>query len=274
MFEAHLEPIVRRAAKIELGVEKPPLREGLAFKLGKLFSSKPNQTPLDTRSASDAHPHDVEDAPRVNSGNKRRVHAGMIRRMSDAPQRVNPSGLILEETKRAATAETPPLPETPTSESDATDSPGPLPQNLERRSFTDGTPSMAFRDAIDDDQQPASRAPGQPFVQYATTSSRYTADPHQLSARRFNRTGKAPSVEVYEREEKRTTSELPRTATIEFAGFPQVHRRASASREQPTGAGMTAPTMSLTKGRDLWRDRIPRQYSTMGEPGSALCFVG
>jgi len=267
MFEAHLEPIVRRAAKLELGNEKPPIRERVGFKLGKLFSSKPNQTPRATQSASDAF-RDVEGARAVNSGSGARVHAGMIRRTSNAPQRVNPSGFILEEAKQATTTETPPPLSILESEPSLSDSPKAQSQNLEPMSPTDGTSSMVFRNATDDDHQPTSRPTGHPFLRHATTSSRFTTDPIQLSARKVGRAGRAPSMEVYEREEKRTTTELPRTATVEFAGLPQVQRWVSPSRERSTGVGMAAPVLSLTNRRELWSDRMPRQSSTMGEPSS------
>jgi len=270
MFEAHLEGIVRRVAKLELGDKKPPLRERVAFKLGKLFSSKSNQIPPDTRSASDTYFRDIEGTHGVNSGGGARVHTGMIRRMSNAPQRVNPSGFVLEEAKQTTTPETPPQPSVLDSLSD---SPRPLSQSLEHMPPIDGIPSIAVRNATDDDQQPVSRAPGHPFMQYATTSSRYTTNPNHLPARRISRIGKAPSVEVHEREEKRTTTELPRSTTVEFAGFPQVQRWASPIRERSIDVGMAAPSMSLTNRRELWSDRMPSRYSTMGEPSSELRFI-
>jgi hypothetical protein len=128
MFEAHLEPIVRRAAKLELGDEKPPIRERVAFKLGKLFSSKSNQTPHATQSASDTVFRDAEGVRGVNSGGGARVHAGMIRRTSNAPQRVNPSGFVLEEAKQTTTAETPPQDSVLESRPSVSDSPGPCPR--------------------------------------------------------------------------------------------------------------------------------------------------
>lgn len=270
MFEAHLEPIVRRAAKLELGDEKPPIRERVAFTLGKLFGSNSNQTPHATQSASDALFPDVEGARAVNSGSGARVHAGMIRRTSNAPQRVNPSGFILEEAKQTTTAETPPQLSVLESQPNLSDSPMALSQSPEHVPPTDGTSIIMFRHATDDDQQPTPRPAGFPFLRHTTTSSRYTADPNQFSARRVSRTGRAPSMEAYEREEKRTTTELPRTATVEFAGLPQVQRWTSPIHERSTSVGMAAPVLSLTNRRELWSDRMPRQSSTMGEPSSEL----
>lgn len=264
MFEAHLEPIVRRAAKLEFGDEKPPVRERLAFKLGKLFGSKPNEI---NRSVSDALFNDLEGTHGVNS-NGARVHTGMIRRMSNAPQRINPSGFVLEESKRSPTAETPAQPEVLESQPSLTDSPGALSQSLEHMPPIGGPSSIACDNNTEDDQQPASLPLGHPFVQHATTSSRYTTDPNQLSVRRVSRAGAAPSTEGHEREEKRTTTELPRSATVEFRGLPQVQRWASPNHERSTGVGMMAPVMSMTNRREHWSDRMPRQTSTMGEPSS------
>jgi len=267
MFEAHLEPIVRRAAKLELGDEKPPIRERVAFTLGKLFSSNSNQTPRATQSASD---RDVEAVRGVNSGNGARVHAGMIRRTSNAPQRVNPSGFVLEV---PTIAETPPQSSVLENRPSLTESPRGLSQSLERVPPTDGTSSIVFRNAIDDDQQPSSRPTGYPLLRHPTASSRYTTDPNQLSARRVGRTGRVPSVEASEREERRTTTELPRTATVEFAGLPQVQRWTSPGYERSTSVGMAAPVLSMTSRREPWSDRMPRQSSTIGEPSTGLCLL-
>jgi hypothetical protein len=273
MFEAHLEPIVRRAAKLELGDEKPPIRERVAFTLGKLFSSNSNQTPHATQSASDTVFRDAEGVRGVNSGGGARVHAGMIRRTSNAPQRVNPSGFVLEVAKQTTTAEMPPQDSVLEGRPSLSESPGALSQSLERVPPTDGISSIVFRNATDEDQQSASRSTGYPFLRHTTTSSRYTADPNQLSARRAGRIGRAPSVEAYEREEKRTTTELPRTATVEFVGLPQVQRWTSPGHERSTSVGMAAPVLSLTNRRELWSDRMPRRSSTIGEPSAGLCLL-
>ena len=258
---------------MELDDEKPPIRERVAFKLGKLFSSKSNQIPQVTQSASDSLFHDVEGARTVNSGGGARVHAGMIRRTSNAPQRVNPSGFVLEEAKQTTTAETPPHLSVVESRPSLSDSPRALSESLEHVSPIDGTSSIVFRNAPGDDQQPVSRPTGHPLLRHTTTSSRYTAEPNQLSVRRVVRTGRAPSVEANEREEKRTTTELPRTATVEFAGFPQVQRWTGPIYERSTSVGMAAPVLSLTNRRELWSDRMPRRSSTIGEPSSDLYFI-
>ena len=273
MFEAYLEPIVRRAAKVELGDEKPPIRERVGFTLGNLFGSKPKQVPDATQSASDSLFNDLEGARAVNSGGGARVHAGMIRRTSNAPQRVNPSGFILEEAKQTPTPETPPLRSVSEDQLPTSDSPRALSQSLEHVSPTDPSSSIVFRIAPGDDQSPVSRPAGHPLLRHTTTSSRYTADPNQLPARRIGRIGRAPSVEANEREEKRTTTELPRTATVEFAGFPQVQRWTGPSYRPSNSIGMAAPVLSLTNRGELWSDRMPRQSSTMGEPSSDLCFI-
>lgn len=202
----------------------------------------------------------------MNSGSGAYVRAGMIRRMSNASQCINPSRFILEEAKQITTPETPPQPTVLKSLLALSDSPRALSRSLEHIPPTDGTSSIAFRNATDDDQQLASRSLGHPLAQHATTSSRYTTDHNQLSARSVGRTGRAPSVEAYEHEGKRITTDSPRTATIEFAGLPQVQRWDSPIRERSTGVRVTAPSMSLTNRRELWSDRMPRQYSTMGEP--------
>ena len=273
MFEAYLEPIVRRTAKVELGDEKPPIRERVGFTLGNLFGSKSNQIPDATQTASDSLFHDVEGARVVNSGGGARVHAGMIRRTSNAPQRVNPSGFVLEEAKETTTAETTPHLSIPESQLPPSDSPRALSQSLEHVPLTDPSSSIVFRNAPGDDQPPVPRPAGHPLLRHTTTSSRYTAEPSQLSARRVGRTGRAPSVEANEREEKRTTTELPRTATVEFAGFPQVQRWTGPSHRPSNSIGMAAPVLSLTNMGELWSDRMPRRSSTMGEPSSDLCFI-
>lgn len=264
MFEAYLEPIVRRAAKLELGDEKPPIRERAAFHMGKLFNSKSNHIP---QYASNNFFHDGEGTRRVNSG--ARVHSGMIRRMNNAPQRIGPSGFTLEEAKQTTTPEMQPHSTVLESPPFLSDSPQSLSRSLAYIPPIDETSSIAFRNSTDDDQQPASRS----SVQHATTSSRYTTDPNQLSARRVSRTERAPSVVAYGREEKRSTIELPRTATTEFAGLPQVQKWTSPIRERSTGVGIAASSMGLTNKKELWSDRKPSQYSKMGEPGSKLPFI-
>lgn len=266
MFEAYLEPIVRRVAKLELGDEKPPIRERAAFHMGKLFNSKFNHIPPDTQYASDNFFHDGEGTRRRNSG--ARVHTGMIRRMNNAPQRIGPSGFILEEAKQT-TPETQPQSTVLESPPFLSDSPRSLSRGLEYIPPIGETSSIAFRNATDDDQQPAS----QPPVRHTTTSSRYTTDPNQLSARRVSRTERAPSVVAYGREEKRSTIELPRTATTEFARFPQVQRWTSPIPERSTGVGMAASSMGLTNKKELWSDRKLSQYSKTGEPSLKLPSV-
>ncbi|KIM26890.1 hypothetical protein M408DRAFT_330271 [Serendipita vermifera MAFF 305830] len=142
IFEDHLEPLVRkRREEREARRQRRLAERTISQRVLSIFGpGGANERPEDA-------PHHEIPLPVVDDGKKGKVKASMIRRMSNAPQRVNPSGHVMEPRSSHKPIE---LPQTPAAVDDPSppifESPKSIPVNIS----DNVAPIIGIRHATDD----------------------------------------------------------------------------------------------------------------------------
>ncbi|KAG8825554.1 low affinity potassium transporter [Serendipita sp. 401] len=197
MFEEHLEPLVRKRRE-ELEARKQrqekeknwPMRVFSTFRSGKAGTRLDNgETKVETIEADG-------DSVSVRRG---RLKVSMIRRMNNAPQRINPSGLVMETRTNEARPSEPP---------NAVDSSPPVlsesPKSLPTELSTSPGPVIEIR-------QPTGDATHWTPIE---TTSMYRPPSISLANRRITREPRQNSILA---EDRVGSTTMPRSHTIEFS---------------------------------------------------------
>lgn len=215
----------------------------MKLKLGRLFSKHspmvtiaPDVTGTESTQPSTTRRPTPNDTPTGRRG-RPVVHAGMIRRMSDAPQRVNPSGFISDSSNFSPKIVRSSVPGT------LTESPPPISHTMELGHPESQVPNIAIHSATEDDH-------GQ-----HTTGYKPHQDSQQLSMRKptSQTAGRTYSVdftaEALQRERKGSVSEEPSN--------PAYGRRDRSSDRMAartlTGNCESIFSMLFTSGNKIWK---------------------
>ncbi|CCA66433.1 related to potassium transporter TRK-1 [Serendipita indica DSM 11827] len=204
MFEEHLEPLVRKRREE---------REARKLRRGESKWSTRILTRIKTWTKRDEAKVDVElaetdgDSTSVKRG---RLRASMIRRVNNAPQRINPSGLVMDSRMAEAVSQPPPTIEA--SPPILHESPRSMPTQISQES----PPAIEIRQATGDNEA----SPGDSTVMYRSPTI-------SLANRRPTRDIRQNSIMA---EDKATTSAFPHSQTIEFS-LSKPARTTSIDRE-------------------------------------------